>query len=498
MTSAAAPRHTLAVGDAIANLIDRSSPRAALALVIAAVVAVMLVAPIGYLGGGNDDTHYLLAARCWAAHGACLPHDHWSSRWPLVAPLALVTRLLGESRATVGLVPLAYWAAGIGLLGWLGRLWFDRATGLVAALLLGALPIYTAAALQPWIDSVELAWQLAALVAASFAYQRQSRAIAILAGAFAGLAFEARDTSILFLGASALGWLALDPARRRILLWAIVGLAAAVGAEMLAYALATGDPLYRYALSLHHAAIPSAELPPGFDTRQSPMFNPAYIAAWRREAGVEIWWPIDPWLNLVASRRIGWLLGAALLLALAYRDRLEPEARRKLMWITGLALLVSVALVYVLAVDPKPRMFLDLASAAALVAAACVVAAWHSGARLLPGAVVAMLVALAVMVELRTAQFARGEAKAARWIAQAPDAIETDPATRSALLLVPGIDRVGAVGSGRRLRLAVATEGCAALAKTASVALVDHVGAAIGPPADLCLFEYVDPSVERR
>ena len=155
MTSAAAPRHTLAVGDAIANLIDRSSLRATLALVIAAVVAVMLVAPIGYLGGGNDDTHYLLAARCWAAHGACLPHDHWSSRWPLVAPLALVTRLLGESRATVGLVPLAYWAAGIGLLGWLGRLWFDRATGLVAALLLGALPIYTAAALQPWIDSVE-------------------------------------------------------------------------------------------------------------------------------------------------------------------------------------------------------------------------------------------------------------------------------------------------------------------------------------------------------
>ena len=99
--------------------------------VLLIAVAALLIAPIGYVGGGADDSHYLEAARCWSAAGfPCLPENHWASRWPSVAPIAVATGLLGESRLTVGLGPLFAWIACISLVAALGTKWFDHTTGL--------------------------------------------------------------------------------------------------------------------------------------------------------------------------------------------------------------------------------------------------------------------------------------------------------------------------------------------------------------------------------
>ncbi|MCY7339450.1 MAG: glycosyltransferase family 39 protein [Sphingomonas bacterium] len=494
MTLTHAARHTGAVGDKFDRLEHRLPRWAGPIAVVFAALAVMLINPIGFSGGGNDDAYYVEAARCWVAgHGACLPANHWASRWPLVAPIALLTGLFGESRATVGLAPLGFWAASIMLLAWLGRLWFDRATGLVAGFMLAALPVFTASALQPWIDSTELCFQLAALVAATYALRRQSVVLAIGAGMLAGLAFASRETSILFVGVAALAWFRVDRGRRVILLWAVPGLVAVVALEMAVYLAATGDPLTRFNLALNHVEIPSEELPKGFDTSHSPLLNPAYIAAWRREAGIHLWWPVDPWLNLIASPRFGWLATCAALLLVTCRATLREAWRRSALQIVGAALLVAVLLVYALAVDPKPRMFLLLGCALALGGAALAMSGWRAGRKALVGSLLLALWGVGLAIETRMLSFRPAESPAAAWLTSYPGQIESDSATRSLLMLVPGIDDVALPGSGRPLRIATAIDGCAELAwqsGTTPVRLLDRASRGIVKPAELCLFAY--------
>ena len=424
-------------------------------------LAALLVNPVGYVGGHFDDARYLEAAACWVkANSVCLPANHWAARWPVVAPIAVLSGLIGESRATVGLSALTGWICSIVLLGWLGRLWVDRRAGLIAAALLAGTPIVTMAALQPGVDTIELAFQLAALVTATIAYRRQSRPLALLAGGLAALAVQSRDTSILFCIASALAWLSLKREPRQILLWAIPGFAAVMSIELAAYWLATGNPLYRYSLSLAHVGIASQELPAGFDTRQSPLFNPNYIASWRREMDIHVWWPLDPWLNLLASPRIGYLLlGAALLLLIGWRST-GPRVRRLLLEVISAALLIATVLVYGLAIDPKPRMFLLLAAAAALASGSMVSAAWIAGRPLVPMVLVGLVIALGLVTLSRTPHVREFEAVAARWVSEHPGDLAVDRDTVPTLRLTRGLDTLPFTPSARRYRLAGGEQPC--------------------------------------
>ena len=427
--------------------------------VLLIALAVLIIAPVGYVGGGADDYNYLDASRCWVAAGhPCLPHTHWATRWPAILPTALFVGLLGESRLTVGLGPLCAWAACIVLLAKLGRHWFGRSTGYLAAAILAATPVFAQAALQPGADVIELALQLGALLVATTAFKRQSRAFAIAAGAIAALAIEARDTSILFCAAAGLGWLLLDTTRRKILLWAIVGFAGVLAIEAATYAAVTGDPLYRYRLALAHVSVPSAELSPDVDMRQSPLFNPAYIAGWKREAGITVWWPLDPWLNLACSPRLGLLLAGAGL-GLAYSWRNLPARWKRSLGRLGIAtLLIALGLIYGLAVDPKPRMFFLLAATCSLGLAGSTVWSFRRGNPLVPAFVTGMVV-LGGLYALRMIPNTHElEHSAAGWIAAHPGDIEIDQRTLSILTLVPEARALPLAGSGKVLRLQ-ATDG---------------------------------------
>lgn len=449
--------------------------------VLLVALAAVLIAPIGYTGGGADDTHYLEAARCWAAAGfPCLPDTHWASRWPSVVPVAVSTGLLGESRLTVGLGPLVAWIACIGLVAALGSAWFDRATGYLAAALVAATPVISQVALQPGVDTTELALQLAALLVATFAYDRQSPKLAAFAGALAAVAVQARDTSILFCGAACLAWLFLAPGRRRVLLWAFTGFAAVAATELISYTMATGDPLFRYRLALGHVNIPSAELAATVDTSRSPLFNPDYIAGWRREAGISVWWPLDPWLNLLASPRIGPLFVGALLVGPIGWSKLPANWKRPVLLILGLALLISTGLVYGLAIDPKPRMFFALVAACAFALAAMTVAAWRSGRGAVPGTVAALVILAGLYVLSMFANTHQLELQAGRWIDANPNAIEIDPSTTSVLALVPEVRALPLAGSGRPLRIHATNLSCGVFGQP----IVARVG---DEGAELCL-----------
>ena len=442
--------------------------RAALVLLLAAIIAIPLALnPVGFVGGGGDDNHYLEAARCWAAAGGpCIPQSHWWARWPAIAPMATAIRWLGESRTTVGLGPLLWWACAVLLIAQLGRLWFGRTVGVVAALLLATLPVAGGEALQPTADMPELAAQLAALAAATLAFRRQSRWWALAGGVAAAVALQTRETTVAFCAAAAIAWLFLPRERRVVLLWAVPGMIGTMAAEMLVYFAATGDPLLRFRLALGHVAVPSAELPAGFDTHRSPLFNPDYIAAWKREQDIKVHWTIDAWLNLIASPRLGrTLLGTAIVLRLA-RSALPKLSRRSIALMLSFALLVSALLIYGLAIDPKSRMFLLLGAACSVASAAAAVAAWRGSRQWLPAAILVLLVVTNGRTLTELPSTAAAEARARQWIAAYPNQIEMDAMTLSSLDLIAEAHTLPAEHSGKPLRIVAAKGTCADLVRS--------------------------------
>lgn len=462
---------------------DRGDSLVILMMIIAAL-AIPLINPVGYVGGGHDDSHYLDAARCWMNSGGfCLPEDHWQSRWPAIAPMALIISMFGESRWTVSLAAYLPWLACVVLIAALVRTWFDRRIAALAALLFASTPIVASLAFQPGVDIVELAFQLAALWLASLAWSCQSKPLAIAAGAFAALAVQARDTSILFCGAAAFAWLLLYGDRRRVLLWTIAGFAAVLLLEPLAYALTTGDFLYRYRLSLGHVAIPSEELAAGVDTSRSPFFNAELIAGWRRDGGIAVWWPIDPWLNLLASPRCGLLLSSVLIFAAIGWRTLPAAALRIVGRAAAMALLVAAGLIYGLAVDPKPRMMLLPIAAAAMTGAVLTVTYLRSGRGMVPAAAMALVVLGGVWILASLPNGRAFEDRAAAWIVAHPGQVAVQEKTRSVLALVEGARTLPGSESGRPLVIAATNGDC----RTFGYRVADWIGERDG--SRLCLID---------
>ena len=143
------------------------SARRTMVAAAAILLAYTLINPVGFLGGGMDDWQYLNAARCWVAHGPCLPYDHWQARWPLVAPLALAIRLIGENRFSVGLPSLIATIACLPPLAMIGNRLFAPPVGFGAMLIFLLVPSVAVELTDPNVEIIEfalLAWGFLALM----------------------------------------------------------------------------------------------------------------------------------------------------------------------------------------------------------------------------------------------------------------------------------------------------------------------------------------------
>ena len=184
------------------------------------------------------------------------------------------------------------------------------------------------------------------------------------------------------------------------------------------------------------------------------------------------------------------MIAAAAGLAL-WRKYLEPHDRRTLLLLACGGALVCAGLIYVLAVDPKARMFLALAAAVALSLGAFASAAWRSG----QGVSVTVLIAGLIGVELLVLcgeYTTHGAENAARaWIKANPGRIEIDPSALNMLTLVKEVKSLPLRGSGMPLVMAVTGSRCESLLSNQTAArLVDQEARAKASHGGLCLFSY--------
>jgi len=407
-------------------------------LLLGALALALIINPVGFVGGGQDDAQYLSAARCWIAHGTCLPINHWQGRWPVFAPIALAIRVLGESRVSVQLWPLACSTAAVLLLSNLGQRLFNHRIGLLAGLLLIATPAFALQILTPSVEAIELALVLAGAVCVVGWRDQPNGGWAFAAGLCFGLAFQVRETSIgaAALTAGAIFTFGLRPKPAHLAL-ALIGFALPLAIEFAIYQQATGDWLYRRHLSLMHSQIRSTELPASVDRTRSPILNPDFIGNWRKDPGVQIHWLVDGPVNLLLNGKAGFSLQLTPLLLLVGRNQLDFSTRRTAWWLLGFAAAYIAFIIYMLAMDPKPRVMLIALAASSLALALVATEMFNRGRKAI---VIASLVSAAAAGVIVIASYVRpawGERQARLWIARYPNAIEADRITRMILTFVP-------------------------------------------------------------
>lgn len=319
-----------------------------------------LAKPIVFVGGGSDDVRYLAAARAWIAHGPVVGTMHWDLRHPFVLPLAVATRMFGEGWTGLLLVPVGYGLALVLLGTAVVRARFGAAAAALWGVLMAANPLVHELATRLYADLAEAFFVCASLAACDVAARRERRTgWLLLAGVALSLATLTRETSCFLL----LVYLGCFVARR----WLRRGdwLLVAIGAVPL-LALdnawlwwATGDPLYRLHVAMHHVAVPSRHMTGGAFTG-AVFMNPALAERWIPDGPIAVHWTVNPLLNLLVDPFYGggFLLAVLLMLAARGTGVLERDARR---WLGGMGAIAAVAFAfatYVLMVSQRPRYYL--------------------------------------------------------------------------------------------------------------------------------------------
>ena len=206
---------------------------------------------LGYVGFiASDDGSYSEAAIGWLDHFPYVGINHWGLRHTVVLPVALSFWLGGINELTMVLPTKVYLLLLIQLTyGCLSRL-VERRTALLASALLALTPIVILPS-SPSDDLVECFFVVASFWAFYFGSgARTSPALLLLSGICAGLAFVTRETSAiiaLFYGILFLVGLRLP---RAYFFLIAGGFLAVLAIDTVYLASVTGDPLYRFHISI--------------------------------------------------------------------------------------------------------------------------------------------------------------------------------------------------------------------------------------------------------
>jgi 4-amino-4-deoxy-L-arabinose transferase-like glycosyltransferase len=400
-------------------------PRGVAALHVALLVAIVgFTSWLGYVGFiASDDGSYSEAAIGWLDHFPYVGINHWGLRHAVVLPVALSFWLGGINEFTMMLPTKVYLLLLILLTyGCLSRL-LEQRTALLTSALIALTPVLILPS-SPSDDPVECFFVAASFWAFYFGSEhRINRALLLLSGICAGLAFITRETSaIIALFYGVLFLLGRRVPRAYFFLIA-GGFLAVIAIDTVYLASMTGDPLYRFHISMRTV---SSDNP----------FNPQDVAAFPVQNGLDfsglIAAPrlIQPILMLFTAHQFGPLFFFAVPAGLwLWKNRGKQEPQFELARISSLlGLTWFLTLSYVLLVlFVDPRYYTVTVYAAVLV-----VALWlqtPSLHRLSFGLIALLSVGDLLMIYLDNKGLIFGE-KALVALARASDEpIYTDPAT---------------------------------------------------------------------
>ena len=446
----------------VAAIVQRDT--AWLIAVVAVGLLIVLIDPIGYIGGRWDDGRYLAAALDWVGTVPPPGHDHWALRWPVVLPAAAAIRAFGLAPVALMLPGLATFAALLAITFAAVRASTDnRVAAAIAVLCIATAFSPAAAATRLTADLPEaLFWSISlwSLVAASQSRDRVQINWLLASGIGLGLGWALRETAVGIGIVMAAALLANVGIPRRRFLWIAAGSLLVILPEQIALWRATGVPFYRLLVDLHHIEIPSTHLAGSTAKGVFAPFNPSLAARWDGGGPVRLFWALDPWANLFLNTKIGLnILAAAILGALAW-PRLDQRDRRRLGWVAVVIAANVVTVVYIVATDPQPRMFMPAIVTAAAALGPLAVRAWEQRRRrLVTGLAIAKLLVFVGAIGLASRYDAVPDL-AARVLAGTTGPIGADRVTRSHLALAPATvhHRLAAPGTNATL-LAIENHG---------------------------------------
>lgn len=334
-------------------------------LLVASGIALIsaLVVPLGFQG--RDDLRYLMAAQRWLETGPYPGPDHWSNRLPYVLSVAGAYRLTGSWEIGLLLLHSLSFVTAAGLLWLIGREVFaSRRTAWTGLLIYLSTPLLFRLPSTFYPEALELALGLAVVAAVLLtvnAHPTRRLWWLGIAGLVAGVIVSIRQTSLAL--PASLGLLILLsaeaplPQRLKEAAALTVGFLIPVMAELLYFAILTGNPLYRLTIDAGHAElVSSGRLAGDAPVHGGALFNWNLASRWRIPSIVDSHWTIAPIVRLFTSPGM-LLIPWAALVGGVVAWRMGNGQRRFVLLVAGFILLQYGMNTFVLALPPNTRYF---------------------------------------------------------------------------------------------------------------------------------------------
>ena len=338
------------------------------------LAAGLIVVPIVLSWTGyteSDDRAYAEAAAEWLAHFPFLATDHHGLRHAIVLPTAFFFWVLGPSEVALALPILAYLAGTLAVTYLAVTAVAGERAGVLALLLTGTMPALVLGATVSFTDIPEAFFVVSSIWAFFFACRNPRFWLFVLSGALAGLGFVTRETAAAILVLYGILFLWGYGGARINYVWMGIGFILIAGVDIAALWAASGDPLYRFHISLEGVAA------------DSPLAQEKY---WMREApGVDRFGALavsrglKPLVIAFLNQQFGLLAWFAVPAAWIASSQEPSPARSASRLLGGAALVWFVVLFYGLAhyLNVIAR-YVDVAAVAVAVPLAIVLARyWH-------------------------------------------------------------------------------------------------------------------------
>ena len=276
--------------------------------------AVLILASIALSWTGyteSDDRAYAEAAAAWVAHFPYLGTDHHALRHAIVLPTALFFWLFGPSEFAVSLPILLYLAATLFMTYRAVRAVAGVGAATLALLLTGTMPALVLGATVSFTDIPETFFVVASVWSFFFACRDRRAGLFVLSGAMAGLGFVTRETSVAILVLYGILFLRGYGGDRWGYVWMGVGFVLSAGLDFGALWAASGDPFYRFHVSLMGVEADSPLMQDQFKTAPgvdrfgalavSRGVKPLVVAFLNQQFGLLFWFAVPA--AIAAARR---------------------------------------------------------------------------------------------------------------------------------------------------------------------------------------------------